>query len=277
MDKIIRAEKSLIEKLKHKKIKIDYDYETLRNNYQIQYYKEEKTLNIFDAFIKRDLKGKVPLHSYISSTFSTTEFLNDIFDDVKKFYFFKSTTSNLSKPNTRLSFSTVFLYKNILFSMGLNQIGVLYNDSSEFYKNYDFFESICQKYSLENNNNGKIKIVMKDASGFYLKDFNVDKTDLDVNLNYNDNFSEVDKNIKNKLAITTKGIVILHGEKGSGKTNYIRHLIYSLNKRFIFLPSYLCASIGETNFITFLINNCVDSIIIMEDAEDYLKSRENAC
>ena len=128
---------------------------------------------------------------------------------------------------------------------------------------------------FEKSNKSKTNVILVNQMGYYLSPNNVEKSNVNIELSYDDEFKEKDKLIKKKLSKTNKGLILLHGEKGTGKTYYIRHLTKHINKQFIFIPNYLRRSISETNFITFLINNCKNSIIVIEDAEDIIKSRES--
>ncbi len=72
------------------------------------------------------------------------------------------------------------------------------------------------------------------------------------------------------LSKKDKGVVILHGEPGTGKTSYIRHLISSVSKKVIFLPPNLAHNITGPELISLLIEN-PDAILIIEDAENYIR------
>ena len=64
----------------------------------------------------------------------------------------------------------------------------------------------------------------------------IKKTKLDLELYYEDDFIEVDRTIQNRLTKKDdKGIVLLHGLPGTGKTTYLRYLIGRLKKKVLFL------------------------------------------
>jgi len=97
--------------------------------------------------------------------------------------------------------------------------------------------------------------------------------DVDIDLNYNDNFKAIDQTIRDSIDKEHKGIVILHGEPGTGKTSYIKWLIQSAKKRVIFLPQNLVNELTSPGFISFVMNYCKNSILVIEDAESVLVSR----
>lgn len=121
-----------------------------------------------------------------------------------------------------------------------------------------------------------IYLVSRTATGFDLIDGNI-KTiaNLDINKLYNDGFSEVDEEVNSFINSDSSGLCILHGEKGSGKTTYIRSLISRhLDKKFVFVPSNIITMIGEPTFASFLFK-LSNSVIILEDCETAIRSRSS--
>lgn len=100
---------------------------------------------------------------------------------------------------------------------------------------------------------------------------------VDIENHYSEDFQRVDKTIMDFLEKDNEaGAVILHGEAGSGKTYYIRHLIKSLkakDRKFIFVPSEMVKIITSPSELPFLMAN-KDSVFILEDSEDLIKNRE---
>lgn len=91
---------------------------------------------------------------------------------------------------------------------------------------------------------------------------------------YNEDFYKVSDHILKRLQTERdKGIVLLHGTYGSGKTSYLRHLIKTLEKKIIYFPPDLTRELANPNFLAF-IRNHTDCILIIEDAENILAKRE---
>jgi len=118
-------------------------------------------------------------------------------------------------------------------------------------------------------------VVQTPQGGLNLKDFKIEnKIKVDLDLNYNDDFKEIDTIIRNKLKDGSKGIIMLHGKPGTGKTSYIRWLLQDTTKKVIFIPPFLTSQLSSPSFITFMSTFCSDSLMIVEDAEDIVKSRD---
>lgn len=120
----------------------------------------------------------------------------------------------------------------------------------------------------------KIYVVYRTQHGFQKKPFDVKKRNIDLNDNYREDFIDVSKDIITKLNNKNKtGLVILHGEPGTGKTTYIRYLAGKLKRDIIFISPDMVTHITSPEFIPFLMENS-DSILIIEDAEPALQKRQ---
>lgn len=91
---------------------------------------------------------------------------------------------------------------------------------------------------------------------------------------YNDDFPEFDEHVQKALTTNSKGIVLLHGLPGTGKTNYLKFLIGKLkHRKIIYLPPDLAGEITSPSFISFMTENA-NSLLIIEDAEKILLERQ---
>lgn len=120
----------------------------------------------------------------------------------------------------------------------------------------------------------KINIVTHNTEGFSLYEEELNITKVSIEDNYNDDFKDIYDLLLNRLKKDkNKGLVLLHGKPGTGKTTFIRHLCCEINnKKLIYIPSELAKCIANPEFLSFLIKN-TNSIIIIEDAEDLIQSR----
>ncbi|UYZ61681.1 ATP-binding protein [Hymenobacter weizhouensis] len=98
--------------------------------------------------------------------------------------------------------------------------------------------------------------------------------ELDLSSHYNDDLLPVHDTIVHRLRQPQdKGIVILHGQPGTGKTSYIRHLCGLTDKPKLFIPPNLAARIADPEFINLLHDN-TNSVLLIEDAEELLLKRD---
>ena len=120
----------------------------------------------------------------------------------------------------------------------------------------------------------KIGLIVQDEFGLTLKRFaiSIDK-DFSIEDNYGIIFKDINKKIVKELNVKEgKGLFLLHGKPGTGKTTYIRYLTTVINKNIILVPPNMTAAITTPNFIPFLMKY-PNSILIIEDAENVIKDR----
>ena len=98
---------------------------------------------------------------------------------------------------------------------------------------------------------------------------------LDIELCYGYAFTKTHNIIVDTLQKTNgKGIVLLHGESGTGKTTYIKYLTSLIqDKDIIFIPPSMAEVLSEPSIIPFLMDNR-NSILIIEDGEKVISDRE---
>jgi hypothetical protein len=120
----------------------------------------------------------------------------------------------------------------------------------------------------------EISLLINNTNGIETKSMQILKPKLNIEDNYNDDFREIHQTIVRRLSKKyDKGLVLLHGRQGTGKTAYIRYLVSLLKKNVIFLPPNMAGAITNPNLISILIDN-PNSIFVIEDAENILLDRE---
>jgi hypothetical protein len=147
----------------------------------------------------------------------------------------------------------------------------------------------------ENNTKANIGFIIFNHGNYEIKEISIAKKLgewRDLNLHYPSNgemsFTDFYDGLKNKLLTTSKGLVLLYGQPGTGKSHFIRHIISDVSnmkvadekneKFFIYVQPRLISSILEPEFVTFLTTYIADNkreiVLIMEDAEQVLAKRE---
>lgn len=120
----------------------------------------------------------------------------------------------------------------------------------------------------------RISLLVNSHGRINTTELEISKPKLNIRDNYNDDFLEIHQTILKRLTKKKdKGLILLHGKPGTGKTSYIRYLIGLVKKNVIFLPPNMAAVIADPNLISVLIEN-PDSIFVIEDAENIIVDRE---
>ena len=103
-----------------------------------------------------------------------------------------------------------------------------------------------------------------------------DFVSIDIKEFYNDDFADVDALINASIQKKESGMILLHGEPGTGKTTYIKHLISKFKeKKFIFIQNDFVRELLKPSFVAFLLQN-KDALLIIEDAEKVVVARDSA-
>jgi hypothetical protein len=99
---------------------------------------------------------------------------------------------------------------------------------------------------------------------------------MELDLNYGESFKEVHQTIISRLnKKNDKGIILLHGQHGTGKTSYIKYLTSLIeDKDILFIPPSMAEMLSDPSMIPFLMDH-KDSILIIEDAERVIGDRES--
>ncbi len=104
--------------------------------------------------------------------------------------------------------------------------------------------------------------------------FKLDKFSMRIEENYNDDFQPVHAEIIKQLSVKDgSGITILHGEPGTGKTFYLKHLCKTIKKKILYIPPALVQYIVDPGFIQILAKH-KNSILVLEDADNVLRKRD---
>jgi hypothetical protein len=218
--------------------------------------------------------GNVPCSSYLSNadTGKVFNFISNNYGaDIEKIY----QSNSFNRQRNKLEFNkTVFIMANqMMIELGSSFVDIFYppemhHIAAEIINGAKEFEVPEKKQDFELN------VITMTKDGLELKPLLVKPTSLDLNLFYNDNFIKVDELIRSRLKTNgDKGIVLLHGLPGTGKTTYLRHLIGELDKKVLFVSPNVAENMMNPEFIDLLLDN-PNSVLVIEDAENILMDRK---
>ena len=187
-----------------------------------------------------------------------------------------STNVEIQWPKGELTdekISTLMDNPKILGSCVINITYDLSNEKTVF----ELMEELNQyEYKYEDVTMSQIYLVSQTRDGFDLEEFDINNPELELESNYGTNFLPVNNKIVTELnKNNNRGLVLLHGEPGTGKTTYIKWLVSQIkDKNVIFVPPFLTEAITSPEFIPFLASNS-NSVLVIEDAERVVSERDN--
>jgi Cdc6-like AAA superfamily ATPase len=168
--------------------------------------------------------------------------------EIKKTYYNK-LHFNRSKQ-AELDDIFYFLYEDLMVDFDTNNsmIRFLFHET-ELSKVEEIINAVRKFKKRKNREKPEISLLINGLKGVETKTFQITKPKLNINDNYNEDFREIHNTILKRLSVRNdKGLVLLHGKPGTGKTSYIRYLTSSLKKKVIFLPPNMASAITNPNF-----------------------------
>lgn len=203
-----------------------------------------------------------------------------------KAYFTKTNTIEIieilnvmleTEANGLCASSTVLILKNgtlIHFNTISNQIDI-YHNPKENKANLRLADEFLTFKIPDGYDSKKLSLLTHSSNSFGTNSFELQTFNPQIKHFYNEDFIEIDKAIQEKLSKNeSKGLVLLHGDPGTGKTSYIRHLVSKINKEIIFIPTNIANSLTDPSFMEWLLQHR-NAILIIEDAEKIITTRAN--
>jgi hypothetical protein len=222
--------------------------------------------------------GMVVTQSAIEQWLDTDKF-KKIFtrDYVTKGEYFSTSTYEMEKDGGVLLLSVSDILND--FSKNKAKIGknevyitIVGNIDETTYK--EVIDSIVVISTTKKQEENNVALVIQTQRGYDTQTFELPKQKLNIDLNYGKDFKPVhDKIIKQLNEPNGKGLVLLHGVPGGGKTHYLKYLASKIkDKQVLFIPPYLADFITSPEMTPFLIQNS-NSVLFIEDAENVITDR----
>lgn len=159
----------------------------------------------------------------------------------------------------------------------INNISFKYSRIYEPNFSPELIDDSLNSIKISEETKSKIYMVIQNRGGLDLQDFDIQIPEIDIEMNYGEEWAEKHEKLKEILSMKRKkGIALLHGLPGTGKSMYIRHLISTMteDKTVVYLPNQLIPSITDPGFIP-LMAEYAGSILVIEDADEAIKARKD--
>ncbi|HLK29064.1 MAG TPA: AAA family ATPase [Puia sp.] len=244
----------------------------------------QKVINTNNVFDRHFLDAKT-LYLHCFNCLPSLSFINQI-DGEKSFAAFKEKFNGLiesihqyrwykrKKKQYQFDKTIIILKNNCLIEFDEGYCEILHDG-----KQQEFIDELTimvnQFKERQRRQPLEINLIVQSHNSMELKSMEIKRTKLDLNLFYEEDFLQTDELIRNRLnKKSDKGIVLLHGLPGSGKTSYLRYLIGKIKKRVMFLSPSVAGNLMNPDFIELLIDN-PNTVLIIEDAENIIMDRRN--
>jgi hypothetical protein len=189
------------------------------------------------------------------------------YDDIAKDYkYHRKGTALFPDTNYLQAYSIVALFKDGLVMKIRNDDCIMQTDPAS---NVVGRAIKCFKFRQKKRIK-RIEYIVHTKKGYSSMKLPIRQQNVDVKTQYNDSLP--DEQIRKHLSADRSGIVLIHGDPGTGKTSYIRHLAQTMPRRFVFLDKSMFSYMTDADFIDML-SKMKGSVIVLEDCEDVLKSR----
>ena len=244
---------------------------------------EQKIINANSIFDNGFLCGK-SLYLYLFGTIPSAHYINAI-DGEKAFEAIKAKFGHLVKSihsyrwyersKKKYVFDETFMImqNGCILEFDDYYCEIFHNGEQEDFIN-ECTEMMKQFKERQRQKPLEINLISRGRNGLELKSLEVKRTKLNLDLFYEDDFKNVSDVICKRLTKDKdKGIVLLHGLPGTGKTTYLRYLIGKIKKRVLFVSPSVAGDITSPDFIQLLVSN-PNSVLIIEDAENVIMDRK---
>ena len=159
-------------------------------------------------------------------------------------------------------------------SDGLITDVIIYHDNKSSEK-VDEIVSEIQKFAIGSDldeSNDKFNILSIDNNVLQIEPIDFMEGDYDnIDLYFNDEVNKKSKKLINKINTKNKGLTIIYGERGSGKSTLVNSLIMCVEKVCVFIPSNMIETVNTSEFKLFL-RRYKNIVFIIDDCEMYLSN-----
>jgi pantothenate kinase-related protein Tda10 len=184
------------------------------------------------------------------------------------------TDGQYSRKKCRVTYSTIIyvLHNELIVSIKNDKVEIVYACGNKLAAT-QLVEKV-KRFSIKKKRSDNIHIIL--AGSYSLSTFpvNIKKPLLQIGTHYNDDLELLHpKIIAHLKKENTRGLFLFYGTPGTGKSTYIRYLIFHLKKKVVFMTPRQAASLENPEFGSFILDHS-NTVIIIEDAEELIESRK---
>jgi hypothetical protein len=226
------------------------------------------------SFIEKNIKYKesdiIIEKDVVNEFFVITTYIKYLIENDNLVFVFKQIDEFYPDDDESVSdiYGIIIYYKDESYVNKIqSQLVMLVEDESDG-------EMVEQKSELKNKllrfdvENGKFNVE------FLENESSIDYDNIDMYYN-SETFKDIKKLIKN-LKSNQKGLSMIFGGRGYGKTTLMTYLMKKIDKKFIYIPSHVIEHVLHNyEFLDFLKLN-KDTIFILDDCENYFSKHQNS-
>ena len=245
----------------------------------------QKVINTNNLFDDTFLDTKI-LYLYCFNGLPCLNFINNV-DGEKAFAVFKEKFQHLisnvhqykwykrEKKKYQFDKTVIILKNNCLVEFDDDYCEILHDGKQDAFVK-ELTDMVNQFKEKQRRQPLEINLIVRNGRGLELKEMEIKRTKLNLELFYEDDFTATNDVIQKRLNTKKdKGIVLLHGLPGTGKTTYLRYLIGKIKKRVLFLSPTVAENLMDPEFVELLIDN-PNTVLIIEDAENIIMDRRHS-
>ena len=254
----------------------------------LKYYhnKELKTISYYEKFIFKDL-DILKLKEFFPSSHYYIDNFEFKFDASSQSKTILGTLGNYEITFCSKDYNEVYAIRNFDITplLGLVYGSTTDYDISVYYfdehnsplRIHDLMKKIRPFISFESDEpKANAKIIMQKGNELTLVDNHVKSFDLEYDKHYNSDISDMMERMNgwDTWKQPNNRLCLFYGPAGTGKTNWIKNYIGTVNREVIFVPPSMGRMLGEPSFIEFMYEH-KGALLVIEDAEQILEKREH--
>ncbi len=158
----------------------------------------------------------------------------------------------------------------ILLYVSAAKTEVYYSPDIDFVQVKDLVKVLKSKSRAKRQAHRSFFLLRTDSGNFSLEKIEFAGTDIDLSLFFNEDIIDFHNSLIDFLKDKNRrGIALIYGKHGSGKTAYLKYLIANSDLKFILLPRSVYSSLDSVRLYSFL-RDFRDAVLILEDCDNLL-------